>query len=241
MMAEISQRKIAVVGASRGIGRTIALHLAREGARVALAGRSEELLNEAVAEYPDRSTAVVCDVRDPGGCAGAIDQIVDALGGLDAVVYAAGVTVFGEMAETTAEQWRTVFDTNVVGAALVTRAALPHLSANSGNAIYLSSDSASAQPPWTGIGAYVCSKTALERMVECWQHENPQMAFTTLRVGPTVSSVRERQPEGARFGAIWTQRGLLTGRQLDGEEHAAMVVHVLTSSARIASATVVPR
>jgi NAD(P)-dependent dehydrogenase (short-subunit alcohol dehydrogenase family) len=241
MMAKISERKIVVVGASRGIGRTIALHLAREGANVALAGRSIELLAEAAAQYPDRCTAVGCDVRDPLACDAAIDHAVDALGGLDALVYAAGVTHFGEMAQTTAEEWHTVFDTNVIGAALITRAALSQLSANAGNAIYLSSDSASQRPPWTGIGAYVCSKTALERMVQCWQHENPQVAFTTLGVGPTVSSVRDRHPEGARFGAIWMQQGLITGRQLDGEEHAAMIAHILSSPARVASTTIVPR
>jgi|SRR5271168_1756307 len=240
-MAKISDRKVIVVGASRGIGRSIALHLAREGAHVALAGRSVELLAEAAAQYPDRCTTVDCDVRDPDSCEEAIDHAVDALGGLDALVYAAGVTHFGEMAQTTAEQWRVVFDTNVIGAALLTRATLPHLSVTAGNAIYLSSHSASQQPPWIGIGAYVCSKTALERMVQCWQHENPEVAFTTLAVGPTVSSVRERHPEGARFGAMWTQQGLITGRQLDGEEHASMIAHVLTSPARVASTTIVPR
>jgi NAD(P)-dependent dehydrogenase (short-subunit alcohol dehydrogenase family) len=163
------------------------------------------------------------------------------MGGLDALVYAAGVTHFGEMAETTADQWRAVFDTNVFGAAVITRAALPHLTGNAGNAVYLSSDSASAQPPWTGIGAYICSKTALERMVQCWQHENPLVAFTTLVVGPTVSSVREQHPEGARFGAMWMQQGLITGRQLDGEDHAAMIAHILASPARVATTTVVPR
>lgn len=238
---KISERKVVVVGASRGIGRAVALHLAREGAHVALAGRSVELLGEAVARYPDRCVAVGCDVRDPDACDAAIDHAVAALGGLDALVYAAGVTHFGELARTTAEQWRTVFDTNVIGAALLTRAALPQLALNEGNAIYLSSHSAAQQPPWIGIGAYVCSKTALEQMVECWQHENPEVAFTTLAVGPTVSSVRERQPEGARFGAIWAQHGLLSGRQLDAEEHAAMIAHILTSPARVASTTIVPR
>lgn len=240
-MTKMSERKVAVVGASRGIGRTIALHLAGQGAHVALAGRSAELLAQAVAQYPERCTAIDCDVRDPQSCAAAIDQAFDSLDGLDALIYAAGVTHFGEMARTTAEDWHTVFDTNVIGAALTTRAALPHLDAAAGHAIYLSSHSASQQPPWTGIGAYICSKTALDRMVQCWQHENPEVAFTTLAIGPTVSSVRERHPEGDRFGAIWAQRGLLTGRQLEGEEHAAMIAHILASPARITSTTIVPR
>jgi len=241
MMAKIDERKIVVVGASRGIGRTIALHLAREGARVALAGRSAELLVEAVEQNPDRCIAVECDVRDAHACDAAINQAIDGLGGIDTVVYAAGVTHFGELAQTTAADWHAVFDTNIIGAALITRAALPQLSANEGNAIYLSSDSASQLTPWEGIGAYVCSKTALELMVHCWQQENPRIAFTTLRVGPTVSSVRERHPEGARFGAIWSRRQLITGRQLSGDEHAAMITHILNSPARVSTTTIVPR
>jgi len=240
-MTKLEERKVVVVGASRGIGRTIALHLASKGARVALAGRDAELLADAVAQHPDRCSAVVCDVRDADACDTAIGRAADALGGIDAVVYATGVTHFGELAHTTADHWRTVLETNVIGAAMITRAALPHLIQHAGNAIYLSSHSASHRPAWPGIGAYVCSKTALEAMVECWQVENPQVAFTTLIVGPTVSSVRERQPEGARFGAVWAQRGLINERQLDGVEHADLVAHILTSHARIATASVVPR
>jgi NAD(P)-dependent dehydrogenase (short-subunit alcohol dehydrogenase family) len=240
-MTKIGDRRVIVVGASRGIGRTVALHLARDGARVALAGRDTELLATAAAQYPDRTAAIGCDVRDPDACGAAIAQAVEALGGLDALVYTTGVTRFGEMAATTADDWHTLFDTNVIGAALVTAAALPHLAANAGNAVYLSSHSAAAQPPWTGIGAYICSKAALERMVECWQHENPEVAFSTIVVGPTVSSVRERQPDGARFAAGWIERGLMTGRQLDGEEHGAMIAHILTSPARIGTTTIVPR
>jgi NAD(P)-dependent dehydrogenase (short-subunit alcohol dehydrogenase family) len=234
-------RKVLVVGASRGIGRTIAQHLAEAGAHVALAGRSTDLLAETVREHPDRTIAIGCDVGDAGECATAVSRAVDGLGGLDSLVYAVGAFRFGEMADASAEDWHTVFDTNVIGAALVTQAALPHLEANAGNAVYLSSDSALQQPPWIGIGPYICSKVALERMVQCWQHENPGVAFSTLAIGPTASSVRDRQPEGARFGAIWLEKGQMNGRQLDPSEHAAMVAHILTSPARIGTVTIVPR
>lgn len=240
-MPKIDDRRVLVVGASRGIGRTIALNLAKAGARVALAGRSTDLLAEAVQEHPDRTTAVGCDVRDAGECAAAVSQAVDSLGGLDALVYTSGVLRFGEMAQATADDWHTTFDTNVIGAALVTQAALPHLAANAGNAIYFSSNSAAHQPPWLGVGPYICSKVALERMVQCWQHEIPDVAFSTITIGPTVSSVRDRQPDGARFGALWMEKGLLNGRRLDPQEHAALVTHILTSPARIGAATVVPR
>ncbi|WP_109527493.1 SDR family oxidoreductase [Nocardia aurea] len=240
-MTKIDDRRVLVVGASRGIGQAIAEYLARAGARVALAGRNTEALVESVREFPETTIAIGCDVRDADDCAAVVSRAVHGLGGLDAVVYAVGAIQFGEMADASVEDWHAVFDTNVIGAALVTQAALPYLTANTGNAIYLSSDSASYSPPWIGIGPYICSKVALERMVQCWQHEQPDVAFSTIAIGPTTSSVRGRQPEGARFGAAWLEKGQMNGRQLDPSEHAAMVAHVLTSPARISTATIVPR
>lgn len=66
------------------------------------------------------------------------------------------------MVDTDAETWRRVFDTNVIGAALVTAAALPYLTASAGKAVYLSSDAGTLGPLWPGLGAYGVSKAALE-------------------------------------------------------------------------------
>ena len=80
-----------------------------------------------------------------------------------------------------------VFDTNVMGAALVTAAAVPHLSASGGTAVYLSSVSASLTPPWPGLGAYGVSKAALDKLVEAWRVEHPDIGFTRY-ARPTARS-----------------------------------------------------
>src|SRR3954447_10081052 len=84
------------------------------------------------------------------------------------------------------EHWRTVFELNVFAANLVTAAAIPHLEASGGTAIFLSSVSAHVTPPWVGMGLYAASKVALEKTVEVWKLEHPDVRFTTIVVGSTA-------------------------------------------------------
>src|SRR4029077_4692819 len=105
------------------------------------------------------------------------------LGGIDALVYTPGIGPLARLTDTDIDTWRRVFDTNVTGAALVTTAALPHLTAAAGTAVYLSSVSASLTPPWLGLGAYAVSKAALDKLVEAWRVEHPDVGFTRCVVG----------------------------------------------------------
>jgi NAD(P)-dependent dehydrogenase (short-subunit alcohol dehydrogenase family) len=138
-----------VVGASSGLGRCIGIGLAQRGARVALLARRKERLERAAQEAGAGALAVECDVTDAGSCRSAIDAAADGLGGIDAVVYAAGIGPLARLVDLDAETWRRTFDTNVIGAALLTAAAVPHLAAAAGRAVYLSSVS-DARPTFTG-------------------------------------------------------------------------------------------
>ncbi len=93
-------------------------------------------------------------------------------------MYATGIGPLARIEDLDASTWRRAFDTNAVGAALVTAAALPHLQASHGAAAYLSSVSASLTPPWPGLAAYLVSKAALDKMVEAWRTEHPEVGFT---------------------------------------------------------------
>ena len=102
-----------------------------------------------------------------------------------------------------------MFDTNVIGASIVTSAAIGELTASGGTAAYLSSVSASLTPPWPGLGAYAVSKAALDKLVEAWRAEYPHVGFTRVVVGDcgggegdATSAVRERLGHRAR-GARW--------------------------------------
>ena len=140
------------------------------------------------AEVPGGAAVTRCDVRDPESCEAAVAQAVSALGGLDALVYATGRAHLVDINRADADVWSEILETNVVGASLVMRAALPHLAANRGRAIFLSSISSEDRPPRRGLGLYLISKAALNRMVDVWQEENRAVSFTRVNIGDTGST-----------------------------------------------------
>jgi NADP-dependent 3-hydroxy acid dehydrogenase YdfG len=241
-----------VVGASSGIGRCIGIGLARRGARVALLARRLERLERAAREAGAGALAIRCDVTDAASCRAAIARAASELGGIDALVYSSVIGPLARLVDLDADTWRRAFDTNVIGAAMVTAAAIPHLSAAGGRVVYLSSVSASLTPPWPGLGAYVVSKAALDKLVEAWRAEHADVGFTRLVVGDCGGGTGESQTGfadgwdrelGAELGPIWLQRGLLSGALIDVDDLVAVVDAILRTgaTASLPSVTVVPR
>jgi NAD(P)-dependent dehydrogenase (short-subunit alcohol dehydrogenase family) len=238
-MGALDGKRALVVGASKGLGRAVALRLAREGAAVSLAARSTGLLEEVQRECGNEAIVVPCDVRDPDACTAVVTRTTAAFGGLDALIYAPGKGVVSELWKTTQEQWRLALDINVVGAGLVTGAAVPHLEASQGAAIYFSSVSANLVPPWIGLGLYLASKAALEKCVQVWKLEHPTVRFSTIVVGSTAGgeffhSAEIPDPDALdRFRDEWWRRGYIAQQQLVPEDQAKAVVDILTSDAQI--------
>lgn len=235
--------KAVVVGASSGLGRCIAAGLAQRDAQVALLARREERLKHAAAEAGERAFPVLCDVTDEASSRKAIEESADRLGGIDALIYATGIGPLVRLRDASVQLWRQVFDTNVIGAALVTAAAVPYLSESSGVAVYLSSVSASLTAPWPGLGAYITSKAALEKLVEAWRAEHPEIGFTRITVGDCAGGEGESMtgfadswdPDlAAEVGQAWVARNLLTGALLEVEE-LVRAVHLVASAGATAS------
>ncbi len=244
--------RVVVVGASSGLGRCVAVGLAERGATVALMARRRDRLTAAAKEAGPRALPITCDVTDEAGCRAAIAEAADGLGGIDGLVYATGIGPLGRLAELDVGSWRGVFDTNVIGASLVTAAALPHLSASSGNAAYLSSISASTTPPWPGLGAYAVSKAALDKLVEAWRAEHPQVGFTRVTVGDCAGGDGDSMTEftsgwdqelAGEMASIWMARQLIAGALLDVDELVRVLDTVLRCgpTASIPTVTIVPR
>ena len=241
-----------VVGASSGLGRCIGIGLAQRGDQVALLARRRSRLEDAAKEAGPGTLVIECDVTDEASCRSAIEEAAAGLGGIDALVYAPGIGPLVKLVDTDADTWRRVFDTNVTGAALVTAAAVPHLAASSGAAMFLSSVSASQTPPWPGLGSYAVSKAALDKLVEAWRAEHPDIGFTRVIVGDCAGGEGDAMTQFNQgwdhdlIGEVyptWAARQYLSGNLMEVERLVAMVHAVLSDGATISipSITVAPR
>jgi NAD(P)-dependent dehydrogenase (short-subunit alcohol dehydrogenase family) len=241
-----------VVGASSGLGRCIGIGLAQRGDHVALLARRRSRLDDAAKEAGPGTLAVECDVTDESSVRSSIAEAAAGLGGIDALVYTPGIGPLSKLADLDADTWRRTFDTNVTGAALVTAAAIPHLTESGGTAAYLSSVSASLTPPWPGLGAYAVSKAALDKMIDAWRVEHVDVGFTRVIVGDCAGGEGDAVtefPNGwdtdlfMEVHKVWEARNYVTGTVMDVERLVTMVHRVLHDGAglSVTSITVAPR
>ena len=244
MMSEgrLTGRRVLVLGASAGIGRVIAQRLGAAGAHVALAARRREVCEEAAAEIDGTAIGLACDVTDEEQCRQVVEDAVAGLGGLDDVVYSTGAISVVALENADAEWWRTTFETNVMGAALITKYALPHVKRRPGSFVYLSSVS-SIGPAWPGIGVYTATKAALNRMVDTLRLEHTEVGFSRIFVGPT-----DEAGTGTNFDmsalphmARWADLAVASGAMNTPAAVSEAVELVLSSDARIFDVTVAPK
>ncbi|MCJ7670501.1 MAG: SDR family oxidoreductase, partial [Acidimicrobiia bacterium] len=182
----------------------------------------------------------------------AIAEAAARLGGIDALVYAPAIGPLARLVDVDAETWQRVFATNVIGAARMTAAAIPHLEQTSGVAAYLSSVSASLTAPWPGLGAYIVSKAALDKLVEAWRAEHPTIGFTRFVVGDCAGGEGDAQSQfaegwdqdlAAELATGWLARGLLSGSLIAVDELVSALDAVLRAGSTLTmpSVTVTPR
>jgi NAD(P)-dependent dehydrogenase (short-subunit alcohol dehydrogenase family) len=213
---------LGAAGASSGTGRASARAFVRHGARVAFAARRLAELETAVAEAGG-GEPVVIDVLDPDSIGRAVDDAATRLGGLDGVLYTAGMSPLAPLRDVTAEQWHRVFAVNTFGPSLVTAAALRHLSADSVVAC-VSSDS--TEEPRHSLVAYAAAKSAMECSLRGWRTEElGGRRFLTIVIGPTQPTEFADEFPPERFADViphWQRQGFRTGI-MDAEEVAEQI------------------
>ena len=205
---ELTGARVLVVGASSGIGRAVAVQAAAGGAAVVLAARRAEKLAAAAALAGGGASTALCDVRIPEQCDAVVRAAAERLGGLDAVVYATAIDPLVRLVDTDADRWHDVFATNVVGASLVTRAALAPLTESRGRMVFISASSVGR--PLPGMGAYETSKAALDELVRAWRGEHPEVGFCNVAVGNTLGTEVYESWDRELLGelsAVWEARG----------------------------------
>lgn len=226
-MQGIDGKRVLVVGGSAGIGRAVGLHAAKHGAKVAFSARRVDRLAEAVEVAGGGAVALACDVRDPESCARLVDDTVAALGGIDVVVYATGVSPLRKLGDTTQGDWAQVLETNLVGTHLVATAAASHLGAG-GIFSVISSDSVGTPRP--GLVPYAASKAAVEELMRGLRTEYRSTRFSVLAVGPTLPTEFGASFDGELLGEMfeaWTALGMVSFATMDTDAVAEVIVETV--------------
>jgi len=184
----LAGRVALVVGASRGIGRAIALRLAQDGADVAVAARTlsalEEVCVEIRAEGP-QAIAIEADVCKQADVEAMVGKVVETFGHVDILVYNSGVLWVAKVAVTSDEIWEKTLAVNLLGAARTVREVLNRgrmLERQQGRIIFISSEAGKVGE--LGLGAYSASKHGMLGLIRCLGLELGPEGITANAVCP---------------------------------------------------------
>ncbi len=237
-------RAVLVTGASRGIGRAVAVAFAAAGARVAVhyysgADAAAETL---AALTGDGHVAIRADLADPAAVRSMVDDAAAALGGLDVLVNNAGVYVEHRIADVTYDEWQVAWTrtvaTNLVGAANACFCAVPHLRARGGGAIVnVSSRGAFRGEP--DHPAYGASKAGLNALGQSLAQALGRYGIQVGTVAPGFVETEMASPylDGPDGPSIRAQSPL--GRIARPEEVAAVVLFLASPEAAFTTGTIV--
>ena len=179
----VSGRVALVTGASRGIGRAVALELGRAGLRLALSSRSTEGLEETaslVKEGGGEAVALSCDLSDRAQSAALVGRAAEALAPPDVLVHVAGVAPSAKIAEHDDESWDLAMELNATAAFVLARAMLAHVTAQGwGRLVMVASTAGRIGYPYTA--AYTASKHALVGLTRA-------LAVEVAKTGVTVNA-----------------------------------------------------
>ncbi len=198
---------VLVTGASAGIGREMALQLARQGARLSLAARDAARLDEVAAEcraLGATAFAVPTDVGDEAQCRALVERTVAGLGGVDVLVNNAGIGMWARFDEMTdLAPFERIMRVNYLGSVYCTFHALPHLKRARGRIVGISSLTGKTGVP-TRSG-YAASKHAMAGFFDSLRIELQGSGVTVTMAYPgfVQTEIRERAfgPDGRPLGA----------------------------------------
>ncbi len=239
----MSGRAVLVTGASRGIGRAIALEFAAAGDRVAVHHRdSAELAEDLLASLPGGGHVVVqADMADPDAVRAMVDKAADLLGGLDVLVNNAGVFTAHPITDVSyeqwQEQWRLTLGVNLIGAANVTWCAVRHMLGEGGRIINVSSRGAFRGEPHSP--AYGASKAGLNALAQSLARALAPHGIAVSAVAPgfVATDMTNEHLKPPRGDEIRAQSPF--GRVAEPEEIAAAVFYLASDRAEWASGTVI--
>ena len=179
---DLKTAKVLVTGGSSGIGLATAKHLAAAGARVAICGRRAQSIEAAAGA--SGAVPIVADVSREDDVTRLVATVVRELGGYDTLINNAGFGRFAPLLETTVADFRSVWETNVLGAMLAARESARHfVGQRRGNIVNVASTS--GQRGGANGSAYASSKFALAGLTQVWRAELRRYNVRVMQINPS--------------------------------------------------------
>jgi len=201
MAPNLSGKTLLITGASRGIGKAIALRAARDGANIAVAAKTDRkhpilpgTIHTAVEEIQaagGQGLAIRLDVRDEASVDNAVDQTVDHFGGLDILVNNASAIMLSGTVDLPMKRFDLMFNTNVRGTYMMSRACIPHLQGSSNPHVLNLAPPLNLNPDWF----------------------KDHVAYTMAKYGMSMcvlGMAEEFRKEGIAFNALWPRTVIAT-------------------------------
>jgi NADP-dependent 3-hydroxy acid dehydrogenase YdfG len=230
MAKNLEGRVALITGASSGIGAATALSLAGAGARVALAARRIERLEELVARvrhWGGEATAIQADVARQAAAEQMVATTVERFGKLDILVNNAGIGPLAEFAASDPEDWRRTIGVNLLGLFYSTRAALPHLKrAGGGQIVNLSS--VAGRMGFPNGAVYSATKFGVVGFSDALRRETlgQKTRITVIEPGAVATEFVDHTVDQASKARI--QAWQATMRQLQPEDIAAAILYAVS-------------
>ncbi|RYG36344.1 MAG: SDR family oxidoreductase [Burkholderiales bacterium] len=225
-MANMEGKTILVTGGTTGIGRAIAIELARAGARVLIFGRHQRELDDALAALEDtigEAAGMIADQSRPEDVRKVFAK-AKSMGGLDAVIANAGIAAEG-LADISDEAWRYAMETNLLGYLDVAKRAAEAFEGRAGDIILIGSVSADNRTKGTSV--YTATKSGIQGFADAFRKEmgEKKIRVSLIEPGAVGSDMQECSPEEQRAK-------IAEAKMLKAEDIAELVMFILTRPSR---------
>ncbi|MGD0389361.1 MAG: SDR family oxidoreductase [Tepidisphaeraceae bacterium] len=233
----MSDRVAIVTGAGRGIGRAVAVELARRGYRLALVSRTQRELEETralcggAAKTSSSSFSFVCDVADAQRVDALVEDVLANLGRVDVLAHCAGMAVMKSIEQLSIEQWRGMLDTNLSSVYFLCRR-LWSVFRRQGGGVVVNVSSYAARDPFAGLGAYGAAKAGVNLLGLALAREGAEIGVRVHTVAPAAT-------ETAMLRSLLSADQLPADKTLEPEAVARVIVQCICGDLACSSGEVI--
>ena len=235
MPGSLEGRRIAITGASSGIGEATAELLAREGASVALGARRRDRIEALADKIGDSAHALEVDVSDEAAARRFVEEGAEAMGGLDGLVNNAGVMLLGPVQGADTDQWRRMIEVNLLGLLYCTHAALPLMTEGGGGHI-VNLSSVAGRTAALGSAVYNMTKWGVNGFSEGLRQEvlHSNIRVTILEPGYVETELQGHNEHPMVIEGIKSMREQIgEDGLLQAEDMAEAILYALTQPERV--------